>query len=162
MQSKKNEILVGLFMLFALISLLFFSLHGTNFKLFRNEPTWKLYAIFSDVGGLKISSPVKIGGVVIGRVINITLDEKSLLPRVTMRISNKYANKISDTSSLVIRTQGLLGEQFLALNLGFDDPELGSTMLKDGSTLRDTKSVLILEDIIGKFFYKNKENEQKL
>jgi len=72
-----------------------------------------------------------------------------------MAISDEYANKISDTSSLAIRTQGLLGEQFLALNLGFDDPELGSAMLKDGDTLRDTKSAIVLEDLIGQFLYKS-------
>lgn len=72
-----------------------------------------------------------------------------------MAISEEYADKISDTSSLAIRTQGLLGEQFLALNLGFDDPELGSAMLKDGDTLRDTKSAIVLEDLIGQFLYKS-------
>ncbi len=99
----------------------------------------------------------------IGRVTDISLDDKTLSPRVTMDISEQYANKIPDTSSLAIRTQGLLGEQFLALNLGFDDPELGSAMLKDGGTLPDTKSALVLEDLIGQFLYKsgdNKDNEK--
>jgi len=67
---------------------------------------------------------------------------------------------ITDTSSLAVRTQGLLGEQFLALNLGFDDPELGSAMLKDGDTLRDTKSAMVLEDLIGQFLYKSGDNKQ--
>jgi phospholipid/cholesterol/gamma-HCH transport system substrate-binding protein len=118
-----------------------------------------MYATFDNIGGLKVSSPVKIGGVLIGRVSDIALDEKTLSPRVTMDISDKYADKIPDTSSLAIRTQGLLGEQFLALNLGFDDPELGSSMLKDGGTLRDTKSALVLEDLIGQFLYKSGDNK---
>ncbi len=165
MQSKKSEIWVGLFMLAALAALLFLSLRVADLKSMGTEPTWKLYATFDNIGGLKISSPVKIGGVVIGRVSDIALDDKTLSPRVTLDISDSYTGKIPDTSSLAIRTQGLLGEQFLALNLGFDDPELGSAMLKDGDTLRDTKSALVLEDLIGQFLYKsgdgNKENQSQ-
>lgn len=159
MQSKKSEIWVGVFMLAALLALLFLSLRVADLKSLGTEPTWKLYATFDNIGGLKVSSPVKIGGVVIGRVTRIALDEKTLSPRVTMDISDEYANKIPDTSSLAVRTQGLLGEQFLALNVGFDDPELGSAMLKDGGTLRDTKSALVLEDLIGQFLYKNGDNK---
>ncbi|WP_044170083.1 outer membrane lipid asymmetry maintenance protein MlaD [Candidatus Pantoea carbekii] len=160
MQSKKKEIWVGLLILFALLALLFLSIRVANFKLFGNEKTWKLYASFDDIGGLKLSAPVKIGGVVIGRVTNIMLDDKLLFPRVTMEISNKYINKIPDTSSLSIRTQGLLGEQFLTFNLGFYDPQLGSTMLKNGCTIRDTKSVIIIEDIIGQLLYKNNKKRK--
>jgi phospholipid/cholesterol/gamma-HCH transport system substrate-binding protein len=163
MQSKKNEIWVGVFILLALLALLFLSLRVADLKSLGTDPTWKLYATFDNIGGLKVSSPVKIGGVVIGRVTDISLDDKTLSPRVTMDISDQYANKIPDTSSLAIRTQGLLGEQFLALNLGFDDPDLGSSMLKDGGTLRDTKSAMVLEDLIGQFLYKSgdKKNDNK-
>ncbi|XXN63715.1 outer membrane lipid asymmetry maintenance protein MlaD [Enterobacter ludwigii] len=159
MQSKKNEIWVGVFMLAALLALLFLALRVADLKSFGTQPTWKLYATFDNIGGLKISSPVKIGGVLIGRVADISLDQKTLSPRVTMDISEDYADKIPDTSSLAIRTQGLLGEQFLALNLGFDDPELGSAMLKNGGTIRDTKSALVLEDLIGQFLYKSGDNK---
>ena len=155
MQSKKSEIWVGIFMIMALLAALFLALRVADLKSMGTEPTWKLYATFDNIGGLKASSPVKIGGVVIGRVTDIELEPKTLLPRVTMDISDQYANKISDTSSLAIRTQGLLGEQFLAINLGFYDPELGSSMLKDGDTLRDTKSAMVLEDLIGQFLYKS-------
>jgi phospholipid/cholesterol/gamma-HCH transport system substrate-binding protein len=159
MQSKKNEIWVGAFMLAAILALLFLGLRVADLKSFGTQPTWKLYATFDNIGGLKASSPVKIGGVLIGRVADIALDEKTLSPRVTMDISEEYADKIPDTSSLAIRTQGLLGEQFLALNLGFDDPDLGSAMLKDGGTIRDTKSALVLEDLIGQFLYKSGDNK---
>ncbi len=34
-------------------------------------------------------------------------------------------------------------------------------MLKDGDTLRDTKSAMVLEDLIGQFLYKSGDNKQK-
>lgn len=56
---------------------------------------------------------------------------------------------------MAVRTSGLLGEQFLALNVGFEDPEMGTSILKDGGTIQDTKSALVLEDLIGQFLYKS-------
>ena len=89
-------------MIMALLAALFLALRVADLKSMGTEPTWKLYATFDNIGGLKASSPVKIGGVVIGRVTDIELEPKTLLPRVTMDISDQYANKISDTSSLEV------------------------------------------------------------
>ncbi len=46
-----------------------------------------------------------------------------------MDIEERY-NHIPDTSSLSIRTSGLLGEQYLALNVGFEDLSLERLSLK--------------------------------
>ncbi len=154
MQTKKFETWVGAFLLVALIAIIFLCLKVANVTSLRSEPTYRVYATFDNIGGLKVSSPVRLGGVVIGRVDDISLDEKTYLPRVTMEIEKRY-DHIPDTSSLAIRTSGLLGEQYLAMNLGFDDPELGSSILKDGGTIQDTKSALVLEDLIGQFLYKS-------
>ena len=154
MQTKKLEIWVGAFLLVALVAIIFLCLKVANVTSLRSEPTYRVYATFDNIGGLKVSSPVRLGGVVIGRVDDISLDEKTYLPRVTMEIEKRY-DHIPDTSSLAIRTSGLLGEQYLAMNLGFDDPELGSSILKDGGTIQDTKSALVLEDLIGQFLYKS-------
>lgn len=154
MQTKKSEIWVGVFMLIALCAVVFLCLQVANVKSLGNEPTYRIYATFDNIGGLKARSPIKIGGVVIGRVADITLDPKTYLPRVAMDINEQY-NNIPDTSSLAIRTSGLLGEQFLALNVGFEDPEMGTAILKDGGTIQDTKSAMVLEDLIGQFLYKS-------
>ncbi|MNO08482.1 putative phospholipid ABC transporter-binding protein MlaD [compost metagenome] len=39
------------------------------------------------------------------------------------------------------------------MNVGFEDPELGTAILKDGDTIQDTKSAMVLEDMIGQFLY---------
>ena len=130
MQTKKNEIWVGLFLLVALLAALFVCLKAANVTSMRTEPTYTIYATFDNIGGLRERSPVRIGGVVVGRVSDISLDPKTYLPRVTLEIESRF-NHIPDTSSLSIRTSGLLGEQYLALNVGFEDPELGTSILKD-------------------------------
>ncbi len=154
MQTTKSEIWVGAFLLLALAAALFLCLRVADLKSLGSEPTWRLYATFDNIGGLKTGSPVRIGGVVIGRVTDISLDSKSYSPRVSMDIEDKYS-QLPDTSSLAVRTSGLLGEQYLALNVGFEDPDMGTAMLKDGSSIQDTKSAMVLEDLIGQFLYKS-------
>lgn len=84
MQTRKNEIWVGVFLLLALLAALFICLRAADITSVRTEPTYRIYATFDNIGGLKARSPVRIGGVVIGRVSDITLDEKTYLPRVAM------------------------------------------------------------------------------
>ncbi|WP_318356175.1 outer membrane lipid asymmetry maintenance protein MlaD [Enterobacter sp.] len=160
MQTKKSEIWVGIFLLVAMLAALFICLKAADVASMRSEPTYRIYATFDNIGGLKAHSPVRIGGVVVGRVADISLDQKTYLPRVALDIEERY-NQIPDTSSLAIRTSGLLGEQYLALNVGFDDPEMGTSMLKEGSTLQDTKSAIVLEDLIGQFLYNSKGGDNK-
>ncbi len=99
-----------MFLLVALLAALFVCLKAANVTSLRTEPTYRLYATFDNIGGLKARSPVRIGGVVVGRVADITLDPKTYL-RVELDIDERY-NHIPDTSSLAIRTSGLLGEQY--------------------------------------------------
>lgn len=154
MQSKKTEMWVGLFMLIVLGSVIFMCLRVADLSSLNSQPTYRINATFDNIGGLKVRSPVKIGGVVIGRVTEISLNKETYEPEVTIEIDDRF-NQIPDSSSLSIRTSGLLGEQFLALNLGFSDPEMGTAMLKDGGRIQDTKSAMVLEDLIGQFLYKS-------
>ncbi|WP_226066940.1 outer membrane lipid asymmetry maintenance protein MlaD [Dickeya zeae] len=157
MQTKKHEIGVGVFMLIALCAIIFLCLKVADLKSLGQQQTYRLYATFDNIGGLKVRSPVKVGGVVIGRVVDISLDTKTYLPRVAMDIDKRY-NHIPDTSSLAVRTSGLLGEQYLALNIGFEDEDMGTSILQDGGTIQDTKPAMVLEDLIGQFLYKSGGN----
>ncbi|WP_459076442.1 MlaD family protein, partial [Vibrio parahaemolyticus] len=60
-------------------------------------------------------------------------------------------NQFPETSSVQILTSGLIGEQYIGLVPGFvfDD----EAMLVDGDTIEDTKSALVLEDLIGQVLY---------
>lgn len=154
MQTKKSEIWVGAFMIIAICAIVFLCLKVADIRSVSNAATYRISASFDNIGGLKVRSPVRVGGVVIGRVADITLDPQTYTPEVTMDIE-KTCNHIPDTSSLSIRTSGLLGEQYLALNIGFEDPEMGTSILKNGGVIQDTKSAIVLEDLIGQFLYKS-------
>ena len=153
---KKIEIWVGLFVVIAIASfiVLAFNVAGLVFK--GDSGSYSLQANFSNVGGLKPRAPVKLGGVVVGRVKSIYLDIETYTPVVEMLM---YEDKgiYPETSSLSILTSGLLGEQYIGIKPGFIDE--GIEMLGDGDMIEDTKSALVLEDLIGQFIYSlNKED----
>jgi len=52
---------------------------------------------------------------------------------------------------MAILTSGLLGEQFLGLTPGFMDDDIA--ILQDGDRIDDTRSALVLEELIGQFLY---------
>ncbi|QLE86943.1 MULTISPECIES: outer membrane lipid asymmetry maintenance protein MlaD [Shewanella] len=156
MVTRKIEILVGLFLLSGLAAFLVLVFNVANVDVKTGQSQYTLYAKFSNIGGLKVRSPVKVGGVVVGRVKAITLDEQSLLPVVEMTIDTQY-NQFPETSSLSILTSGLLGEQFLGLTPGFYDEDIA--MLVDGDRIDDTHSALVLEDLIGQFLYSVKSKD---
>ncbi|MBV7316162.1 outer membrane lipid asymmetry maintenance protein MlaD [Shewanella sp. NIFS-20-20] len=150
MLTRKIEIMVGLFLLAGLAALLILVVKVANVDLTSGEQSYTLEARFNNIGGLKVRSPVKVGGVVVGRVTGITLDTERLEPIVTIKIDNRY-NQFPETSSVAILTSGLLGEQFLGLTPGFIDEDIG--MLTDGDRIDDTRGALVLEDLIGQFLY---------
>ncbi|GIU48629.1 MULTISPECIES: outer membrane lipid asymmetry maintenance protein MlaD [Shewanella] len=150
MLTRKVELLVGLFLLSGLVAFCVLVFNVANVELKPNQATYTLRAEFNNIGGLKVRSPVKVGGVVVGRVTDITLDTKKLVPVVTLTMNKRY-DQFPETSSLSILTSGLLGEQFLGLTPGFMDDDI--EMLSDGDRVHDTRSALILEDLIGQLLY---------
>ncbi|NKF49445.1 outer membrane lipid asymmetry maintenance protein MlaD [Shewanella sp. WXL01] len=150
MFTRKLELAVGVFLLSGLIAFCVLVFNVANVKVQSDSDTYQLVAEFNNIGGLKVRSPVKVGGVVVGRVSDITLDDRKLVPIVTLTMDKRF-DQFPDNSSLSILTSGLLGEQFIGLTPGFMDDE--SELLQDGDRVYDTQGALILEDLIGQFLY---------
>ncbi|MAA61669.1 outer membrane lipid asymmetry maintenance protein MlaD [Idiomarina sp. M1R2S28] len=150
MESRKTQLWVGVFVVVGILALFFIALRAASGTMTTSGDSYTLYAKFDNVGSLKVRSPVKVGGVVVGRVTDISLSGDYYEPRVTMSISKDY-DKFSEASTLSVLTSGLLGEQYLGLEPGFIDDSVGT--LEDGDTITDTKSALVLENLIGQFLF---------
>jgi len=150
MVSKKIEFMVGLFAVLGIAALLMLSLKVADSGLSGTGKTYDLYAKFDNIGGLKVRSPIKVGGVVVGRVTDISLDEEDYTPVVTLNIYAQY-NSFSEATSVSILTAGLLGEQYIGLLPGFIDESV--TTLEPGDYIEDTKPALVLEELIGQFLF---------
>ena len=122
MKINKIEFIVGCFMLAGILAGVLLSLKVAGLTLDDGRGSYTLFARFDNVGGLKVRSPIKIGGVVVGRVTDIRIDAKTLAPVVEMQIQDQYAS-LSSTTTASILTSGLLGEQYIGLTPGFSDEE---------------------------------------
>lgn len=140
------DLWVGLFVCAGIGALLVLALKVGNMSGFSVADTYKVYAQFDNVGGLKPRAPVKSVGVVVGRVADVSFDNQSFRARVTLHIDKRY--QFPKDSSASILTAGLLGEQYIGMDGGGDDH-----MLKDGDRLMITQSAVVLEKIIGQFLY---------
>ncbi|GAD88183.1 MULTISPECIES: outer membrane lipid asymmetry maintenance protein MlaD [Vibrio] len=157
-QSRKLELWVGSFIILGIVAVMFMIFKVADVKSLGSQDSYKLKASFDNIGSLKVRSPVKVGGVVVGRVSDITLDTEYFTPVVTLTIEERFGH-FPDTSSAHILTSGLIGEQYISLIPGFMDDD--AEILKDGDLIEDTKSALVLEDLIGQFMYSVGDNSGK-
>lgn len=144
----KIEIWVGAFVLMSIAALLMIALQVSNVSSWKEKPSYQVSALFDNVGGLKVRAPVKMSGVVVGRVTSIGVDPQSFKARVTMKIDRTY-NELSIDSSASILTAGLLGDQYIGIEIGGDEEYLA-----EGSEFELTQSALVLEDLIGQMLVK--------
>ena len=147
-RGPRLEFAVGAFLLLALASLLVLAIASTNGKFtFGNAGTYALKARFTNIGQLRASAPVRIGGVNIGRVSDITLDPVKLDSVVTLAIDDRYKDLSADTSA-GIQTAGLLGESYIGLQPGGD-----VETLKPGDEIAFTTPAVDLMQMVGKYMF---------
>ncbi len=145
MAQRTTEIIVGLFMVAGLAALIFLALQVSGLSPKAATGTYTVYANFNDTGGLTPRGRVSMAGVTVGTIESITLDKETFQARVTMSIHSDVDNIPAD-SSAVIRTSGLLGEQYIDISVGGD-----MESLQDGDTFYSTQSAMNLERLISNF-----------
>ncbi len=157
MNTRKTEILVGLFIAAGLAALFMLAMKVSNLNIYSNDDGYEIIANFDDISGLKVKSPVTMAGVLIGRVSDISFDAKTFEAVVKIRIESKYDTLPKDTSASIY-TAGLLGEKYIGLEAGGDEENL-----KQNDKLMLTQSSLVLEKLISRFVdsFINKDSDKK-
>jgi len=145
MAQRKADLVVGLFMVAGLAALLFLALQVSGLAPRSSEASYTLYANFNDAGGLAPRARVSMAGVTIGSIRDITLDRETFQARVVVDIDVSIDNIPAD-SAAVIRTSGLLGEQYIDVSVGGD-----MESLSDGDTFYSTQSAMNIERMISNF-----------
>lgn len=146
MSKRGIETVVGLFVLLGFVAIGYLALKAANLAAMTVGETYTVTARFDNIGGLKPRAPVKSAGVTVGRVASISLDGKTFQGLVTMELEKRFAFP-KDTSASIL-TAGLLGDQYVGLNPGGDDANLGA-----GDTIKMTQSAVVLENLISSFLY---------
>jgi len=150
MQSRKSvEIWVGIFVALGIAALLILSMKVSHLGDVFADKGYTIIAKFDNIGGLKVKSPVKMGGVRIGRVTSISFNDTEYMAIITMQIEGQYTKIPTDTSASIF-TAGLLGEQYIGLDAGGEDEYFENNGELDPGL---TQSAVILEKLIGQFLY---------
>ncbi|AXI84138.1 outer membrane lipid asymmetry maintenance protein MlaD [Xylella taiwanensis] len=147
MRGPRLEFAVGAFLLLTLVSLLVLAVASTNQRWSVGSGQYTLTAHFTQIGQLRKQAPVRISGVNIGQVSNITLDPKTFESVVTLSLDNQYKDLPADTSASIL-TSGLLGESYINLLPG-GDPEV----LKPGDQIAFTQPAVDLIQLVGKYMF---------
>lgn len=145
MVRRTTDLLVGVFMLAGMAALLFLALQVSGLTPKSAEDSYTLYANFNDAGGLTSRAKVSMAGVTIGRIEGISLNKETFQARVAIAVDASVDNIPAD-SAAVIRTSGLLGEQYIDVSVGGDMESLA-----DGDTFYTTQSAMNLERLITNF-----------
>ncbi len=153
--SRVKDVWVGAFVALGLAALTLLALNASNLLSLPSQQGYVLTAEFDNIGGLKVRAPIKLGGVVVGRVERIGIDPQSFRAVVSMNIEPQYAIFPKDTSA-AIYTSGLLGEQYIGLSPGAED-----ALLKPGDRIAMTQSAIVLENLISQFLFQKAAEEEK-
>ncbi len=146
MNRSKFDLAVGAFVALGIIALIFLALKVGNLTGFDSGTGYVLEARFDNIGGLKVRAPVKSAGVVVGRVESIGLDGETYEAVARLRISSSF--RFSKDTIAVILTSGLLGEQYIGLEVG-GVPDY----LSNGERITKTQSAMVLEKLISQFLF---------
>jgi phospholipid/cholesterol/gamma-HCH transport system substrate-binding protein len=132
---------------FVLVCLLFtgylaFTIGNLDIRDPLGRDTYDLTASFDDVTGLLVNDNVKVAGVVVGKVTNVTTSDGRAV--VEMQIDGDHADLPKD-SSAGVRWRNLIGQRFVYLY-----PGESAEALQDGDVIEATTSVVDLGELFNR------------
>lgn len=143
MSNNAIETVMGGVVLAAAAGFLYFAYDKSNVKPVAG---YSLVASFSNISGIAAGSPVRIGGIKVGVVEDLSLNKENYQAVAKVRIEDGI--KIPRDSSAAVQSTGLIGEKFLAIEPGGDED-----VLKNGEKISFTQPSVNLEEMIGKFVF---------
>lgn len=114
---------------------------GMNDSTSANYP---LVAKFRSAEGIVVGADVKLAGVKVGSVTQMTLDPVTYLAETKMTLTGGI--DIPDDSQAVVASEGLLGGAFIQIEPGGSEFALGA-----GDEILDTQSAVSLLDLLVRF-----------
>ncbi len=110
------------------------------------EAGYPLKALFFKVGGLQEGNEVRIGGVEVGTVTKVWLDQETYDAVVEMSVSSKI--KLPVDTVPAIAAEGIFGGTFILL-----EPGESKEVMKPGDTFAMVRDASSLEDLIGEAIF---------
>ena len=129
---RKTALRVGIFLALGLGVVMFaVSMLGAKSGLFEGKSI--LIAHFADISGLVPGAPVRLAGLDVGTVKQITFEEDlhQREARVELSVKDRFMNRVRADSVAYIDSKGLLGDKLVNMTIGTP----GARELRDGDTI---------------------------
>jgi phospholipid/cholesterol/gamma-HCH transport system substrate-binding protein len=137
------ELVVGLFVIVGILCLGYLSIKLGKME-FVGGKGYEVYALFSEIGGLKTGSSIVIAGVDVGRVKSIGLENYQA--RVVLNLPADV--KLQEDAIASIKTRGLIGEKYIEITPGGSEK-----IIEPEGRIRETQPAVDLEELISKFVF---------
>lgn len=112
----------------------------------RKVTGYELTAAFSSISGLQPGSDVRISGVKVGTVTEMTLDQKTYQAIVHMSVAEGI--KLPTDTAALVASESLLGGKYLALEPGGEEK-----MIAPGGRIQYTQSTPGIEQLLGQVIF---------
>jgi phospholipid/cholesterol/gamma-HCH transport system substrate-binding protein len=144
MQKNYIESLLGFCIVILTLFLLWVFFQKNDVK--SNGDLLSVSAYFQTVAGVSKGSDVKLGGVKVGRVLDLKLDADSLTPVLVIGLDKSY--KIPSDSSFAVKSEGIMGGKFVSVEVG-----PGQDPITEGQIFYNNQSSLDLESVVSQVVF---------
>lgn len=142
MSENTTEVLVGAGVLAAAVAFVVYAGQVSGFS--GGTATYPLEASFRSLEGVSVGTDVRLAGVKVGTVSDVTLNAETY--RADTTVSLQKGVEIPDDSAIIISSEGLLGGNFVEIVPG------GSPFFyEEGATIDDTQGAVSLVSLLLKF-----------
>ncbi|KPQ08374.1 MAG: outer membrane lipid asymmetry maintenance protein MlaD [Rhodobacteraceae bacterium HLUCCA12] len=143
MAYRNWEVALGAVVLIVAVAFAAFAVQTTGTRLGAHSG-YELTASFRSAEGVRTGTEVRIGGVPVGTVSDMSLDPDSFRAAVTVLIEDRIV--LPEDSTIQVATEGLLGGTFVEILPG------GSPYnLEPGAMFQDTQSAVSLVQMMLRF-----------
>ncbi|QOL19814.1 MlaD family protein [Candidatus Bodocaedibacter vickermanii] len=144
MQKNYIESFLGFCIVILTLCLLWVFFQKNDVK--ANRDLLSVTAYFQTVAGISKGTDVKLGGVKVGRVLDIKLDVESLTPVLVIGLDKVY--KIPADSSFAVKSEGIMGGKFVSVEVG-----PGQDPIAEGQIFYNNQSSLDLESVVSQVVF---------
>ncbi|MDB4234616.1 MlaD family protein [Alphaproteobacteria bacterium] len=145
MKKINKEIFLGVIII--LISLvIFINLFNSYSSNKSNNVSFSLNSDFNNVGSLSVGNDIKIHGVKVGEVANISINPELLVANVIIEFDNFY--KIPSDSIFTITSNGLMGGSYINIKIGSSE-----LIFTENETTKYNIDAISIENIISDIIF---------
>lgn len=143
MANQTTEVLVGGAVLAAAVGFFVYVAQSTGAGP-AGSATAAYSASFRSVEGISVGTDVRLGGVKVGTVTELSLNPQTFMADTTFTVDDKI--RLPEDTAVLISSEGLLGGSFMELLPGGSPFEL-----EPGSEIEDTQSYVSLINLLLRF-----------